>query len=204
VKHSGHALRPCDDQPCPDARQRFARLIPSDVTQSHKKGVTKPECSRIVLIVGMARLWRTAVSLDIFISTLTDNEIEKFDRAVVERAFRGIAVDQTGNYWNLQTPQRERTSVTVSVDEEATISAFSANRPPAYRSFPEFWNAMFEVLRETHTVLFWPACETVSHCCVANPKMAAHVSGDIVAALGEPAFVSSGAEIEAAMTRSFS
>ncbi len=99
------------------------------------------------------------MSLDIFISTLTHDDIEKFERAVVERAFRAIAVDQSGNYWNLQTPRQEKTSVTISVDEEESISAFSANRPPEYRSFPEFWNAMFEVLRETYTVLFWPACE---------------------------------------------
>jgi hypothetical protein len=188
-------------QPCSNATRCFAHITPGDVTQLRKKGVTRIECSRIVLIIGLSNQWSAAVSLDIFISTLTHDDIEKFERAVVERAFRAIAVDQSGNYWNLQTPRQEKMSVTISVDEEESISAFSANRPPEYRSFPEFWNAMFEVLRETYTVLFWPACESVPHCCVANPKM--HVSRDVVAALGEPAFVSSGAEIEAAMTRSF-
>jgi hypothetical protein len=38
--------------------------------------------------------------LDIFASTLTDDEAAQFDRAIVERAFKAIAVDQLGGYWN--------------------------------------------------------------------------------------------------------
>ena len=37
------------------------------------------------------------MSLDIFVSTLTEDEGAKFDRAIVERAFRAIAVDQQGD-----------------------------------------------------------------------------------------------------------
>jgi hypothetical protein len=142
------------------------------------------------------------MSLDIFISAMTDDEAGKFDRALVERAFQSIAVDQNGDYWNLQTRQREMTSVTISVAKEPQISHFSANRPPDYHSFPEFWDAMFDVLRQTHTLLFWPADGPIPHCCLANPDML--VSAEVINALGEPAFVTSGAEMEAAVDRSFS
>ena len=36
------------------------------------------------------------VSLDIYLLTLTDDETAEFDRAIVERAFKAIAVDQLG------------------------------------------------------------------------------------------------------------
>jgi hypothetical protein len=144
------------------------------------------------------------VSLDIFLSTLTDDEAAQFDRAIVERAFKAIAVDQLGGYWNLRTSEGEMTSATISVADQARISHFSANRPPDYGYFPEFWNAMFEVLRQTRTVLFWPAGGPKPHCCLANPDMTPQVPASLIDAIGEPAFVTSGAEIDAVLERSFS
>ena len=43
------------------------------------------------------------MSLDIYLLTLTDDEAAQFDRAIVERAFKDIAVDQLGDYWHLRT-----------------------------------------------------------------------------------------------------
>jgi hypothetical protein len=144
------------------------------------------------------------VSLDIFLSTLTDDEGASFDRAIVERAFKAIAVDQLGGYWNLRTPAGEMTSATISVADQPRISHFAANRPPGYGYFPEFWNAMFEVLRQTRTVVFWPAGGPKPHCCLANPDMISHGPASLIEAIGEPAFVTSGAEIDVVMQRSFS
>jgi hypothetical protein len=144
------------------------------------------------------------VSLDIFISAMTDDEADRFDRAIVERAFKAMAVDQSGDYWNLQTPQQEMTSVTISMEETSRVSRFSVNRPPDYHSFPEFWNAMFEVLQQTNTVLFWPAHGPIPHCCLANPDMIPQVPAELIDAIGKTAFVTSGAEREAVVDRSFS
>ena len=46
-----------------------------------------------------------------------------------------------------------------SVMIEPTIRGISdfGQSSALLRHFPEFWNAMFEVLRQTHTVLIWPA-----------------------------------------------
>ena len=139
------------------------------------------------------------VSLDIYLLTLTDDETAKFDRAIVERAFKDITVDQVGDYWHLRT-----TFGTVSVDDEPKIRGISVRSPPSYEHFPEFWNAMFEVLLQTHTVLIWPAGGPKPYCCLANPDMIPQVPQDFIESFGEPEFVASGAEIDAVMERSFS
>jgi hypothetical protein len=138
------------------------------------------------------------------VSTLTDDEAAQFDRAIVERAFKAIAVDQPGGYWNLRTPEGEMTSATISVADQPRISHFSANRPPGYGCVPEFWNAMFGVLHQTRTVLFWPAGGPKPHCGLVNPDMIPQVPASLIEAIGEPAFVTSGAEIDALMEHSFS
>jgi hypothetical protein len=70
---------------------------PAVVTQARKKGVTMHRwftyCSFVISWVLGPK-----VSLDIFVSTLTDDEAAQFDRAIVERAFKAIAVDQLGGY----------------------------------------------------------------------------------------------------------
>jgi hypothetical protein len=144
------------------------------------------------------------VSLDIFLSALTEDKAALFDRAIVERAFKAIAVDQLGGYWNLRTPKGEMTSATISVADQPRISHFSANRPPGYGYFPEFWNAMFDVLQQTRTVLFWPADGPKPHCCLANPDVIPHLPASLIEAIGEPALVTSGAQIDALLERSLS
>jgi hypothetical protein len=139
------------------------------------------------------------VSLDIFLVTLTDDEAVKFDRSIVERAFKYITSDQVGDHWHPRTAFG-----TVSVDDEPKIRGISVRSPPSYEHFPEFWNAMFEVLCQTRTVLVWPAGGPKPHCCLANPDMIPHVPADFVDSFGEPAFVASGEEIDAVMERSFS
>ena len=126
---------------------------PSLVIQARKKGVTTYRDVR-VLFFSQNRVFamESTVSLDIYLLTLTDDEAAKFDRVIVERAFKDITVDQVGDYWHLRT-----TFGTVSVDDEPKIRGISVRSPPSYEHFPEFWNAMFEVLLQTHTVLTWPA-----------------------------------------------
>ena len=63
---------------------------------------------------------------------------------------------------------------------------------------------MFEVLRQTRTVLFWPAGGPKPHCSLANPDMIPQVPPNFIESFGEPEFVASGAEIDAVMVRSFS
>ena len=76
------------------------------------------------------------MSFSIYVSTMNDDDENMFDRAGVERAFRDIAVDQTGGYWNLRSPDGRIASTTIFIKDKPTISGFSANRPPSYSRFP--------------------------------------------------------------------
>ena len=138
----------------------------------------------------------------VFVSTATNDERDMFDRAIVERAFKDIAVDQTGDYWNLRGPDGHIVSATIWIDDQPRISNFAADRPPSYSYFPKYWDAMFEILSQTRTVLFWPASVPRPHCCVADPALVPDLPKDMTDALGKPAIVSSGAEMDAAIARS--
>jgi len=139
------------------------------------------------------------MSFSIYVSAMNDDDENMFDRAVVERAFRDIAVDQTGGYWNLRSPDGRIASTTIFIKDKPTISGFSANRPPSYSRFPRFWDAIFEILSQTRTILFWPEGGPRPHCCVANGALLPDLPSEWANALGKPAIVSSGAEIEAAI-----
>jgi len=140
------------------------------------------------------------MSFSIYVSTMNNDDENMFDRSVVERAFRDISVDQTGGYWNLRSPDGRIASTTIFIEDKLKISGFSANRPPSYSGFPKFWNAMFEILRQTRTIIFWPAAKGPHpRCCVADLALVPDLSSDLTNALGKPAIVSAGAEIEAAI-----
>jgi len=139
------------------------------------------------------------MSFTIYVSTLNNDDSNMFDRAIVERAFKDIAVNQTGAYWNLRSPDGHVASATIFIEEQPKISGFAANRPPSYSGLPKFWNAMFEILSQTRTILFWPTAGPRPHRCVADPALVPDLPSDLTNALGKPAIVSSGAEIEAAI-----
>jgi hypothetical protein len=139
------------------------------------------------------------MSFSIYLSTMNNDDGNMFDRTVVERAFKEIAVNQAGTYWNIRSPDGHIASTTIFIGDQSMISGFSANRPPSYSGFPKFWNAMFEVSSQTRTILFWPAGGSRPHCCVADPALVPDLPSDLTHALGKPAIVSFGAEIEAAI-----
>lgn len=139
------------------------------------------------------------MSFSIYVSTVNNDDENMFDRAVVERAFKDITVNQAGAYWNLRSPDGHIASATIFIEEQPKISGFAANRPPSYSGFPKFWDAMFEILSQTRTILFWPAGGPRPHCCVADPALVPDLPSDLTDALGKPAIVSSGAETEAAI-----
>jgi hypothetical protein len=145
------------------------------------------------------------MSLDIFLSTVTGEEADNFERGIAERAFKDIVADEDGEHWHLRT-----CSATVLIHnarparQHSKIAGVSANRPPSYEYVPEFWEAMFEILVQTRTMMYWPAGGPLPHCCIANPAMISAVPANLIDTLGEPAFVSSGEDIHAVFDRSLS
>jgi hypothetical protein len=142
------------------------------------------------------------MSFSIYVSTIRNSETDTFDRSVVERAFKDIILKQTGDSWNVYTPDGYFTSAVVFIKDKPQISSFSVNRPALSYEFPKFWSAMFEILSQTRTVLFWPTGGPRPHSCIADPALILDLTDEWTRALGKPAVVSSGAEVEATLAHS--
>jgi hypothetical protein len=84
------------------------------------------------------------MGFDIHVSVTADDGRDEFDRSIVECAFKSLAVDQSGDSWNLPAPDGKLYYGAVFVDDQPRITNFMVSRPPVV---PEVWNAMFEVLR---------------------------------------------------------
>jgi hypothetical protein len=140
------------------------------------------------------------MSFDIFVCTMTEGDADFFDRSIAERAFEFIVEDLTGDQWALKAPGGGPCSGTVFIDDERKISGFSVNRPPGYEGFPEFWDAIFEVLRQTRAIVVWPG-DSPSYC-VANPDAISSLTPDFVEDFGPTVLVTSGLEIAATVERS--
>lgn len=137
-----------------------------------------------------------------FVLTIRDDIDDSFERAIVEKAFAPFLTDTSGDYWNLHDAQGQLRFVNMHVDDAQRIGSFSINRPPCYDSFPEFWNALYDVLSQTKTVLVWPGEGPHPTSCVGNRAFAEELPADFIEHMGMPAIVSSGAEIDAAIARS--
>jgi hypothetical protein len=137
------------------------------------------------------------MSFDIYVLVITEGDRDHFPRAMVERAFASIAIDLSGDHWILQPPNGESVMANVSIDEEALINGFSVNRPTHYDYFPELWDALYDVMRQTRTILFWPT--NSGCCCIANAAFAAELPADFVADWPKLTFASNGLDVHNAI-----
>jgi len=87
----------------------------------------------------------------------------------------------------------------MSVGNEELVMDLAINRPPAYDGFPEFWDAIFEVLRRTPTYRILLGVATHANCCIANPDILTELAADFAEARGGVRFVSSAVELVAAL-----
>ena len=91
----------------------------------------------------------------------------EFPRAIVERAFAPY-VDDVKDDWIPRLPTGEAASAWMSLKPGEMIDGFSINRPPGFEGFPGFWDAVFEVMRQTPTWCFIPGGGWEENCCVAQ------------------------------------
>ncbi|MGO9674939.1 MAG: hypothetical protein ACLPSF_12360 [Methylocella sp.] len=135
------------------------------------------------------------MSIDIFVYGFEEGY--KFDRLIAERALAPVVVlEMSGDYWEVRYPDGKAYSATISIDKEPQIRGFSINRPPR---FPEFWNAVFDVMRQTRVIMVWPGVGPHPRCCVARADLAPDVTFEIIGELGPPAIVTCGDDIHAAL-----
>jgi len=138
------------------------------------------------------------MGFDIFLMAGRGEE-NHFDRAIVERAFASIANETSSNWWDFHMPDGSSCSGELSIDPTPKIDGFAVHRPP---DLPRFWDALFDVLRQTRTFLVWPAPGPDPTYCVANEDWRSYIGEELTGHMGEPALVRSGAEIPAALEAS--
>jgi hypothetical protein len=135
------------------------------------------------------------MSADMFVIAIPGGE---FPRVIVERAFAPYVDDVKDSDWIPHLPTGEATSAWMSVEQGETIDAFSINRPPDYEGFPEFWDAVFDVMRQTSTWCVIAGGGWEQNCCVAHADL---ISDDMIEHAGARERVrvaSSGAELSTA------
>ena len=122
-----------------------------------------------------------------------------FDRAIAERAFESNANDTSSDWWNFHMSDGKSCAGELSIDQTPKINGFAVHGPP---NLPWFWDALFEVLRQTRTFLVWPAPGPGPSYCVANEDWKSYIGEELTGDMGEPVLVRSGAEIPAALDAS--
>lgn len=135
------------------------------------------------------------MSFDIFLKTADDDVA--LDRAIAERAFDGIVEMMDYSEWMLLDPDGNPCDIAIDV----LVDCIAVNRPPSFEAVPQFWNAMFEILRQTRSFLIWSSAGPYPSYCIAHPELIVSPPPALLADFGKPAIVGSGAEIDAAITR---
>ena len=133
------------------------------------------------------------MSFDIFVTGFAKGAVTSFDRAIVEQCFEALLGTREASGWRLKLPGWERIGAFLYVEDGDRIDGFSVNRPPDH---PLFWNALFEVLQQTPSVLFWPNDEPKPGACVARAELASDMPVEMLESIGAPAVVASGEEIK--------
>jgi hypothetical protein len=139
------------------------------------------------------------MSFDIFVIAADRDGSGRFERRIVEQAFGRFTPHIADDYWCLHHPNGEEIFATVSIDEGDLIESFSVNRPPSFEWFPEFWQALFEVLQATRTFLVWPALGANPTYCVANPELLANMPAELTDGMGPPATARCAQDIDLAI-----
>ncbi|MGD0141952.1 MAG: hypothetical protein ABSC92_02215 [Rhizomicrobium sp.] len=107
----------------------------------------------------------------------------KIPRSIVERAFVSLVKNVHDDDWYPRLPTGEVTSAWMRVEQGETIDSFSINRPPDYEGFPRFWEAIFEVMRQTPTWCIIPGAGWERNCCVVQADL---ISKEMIEFAGGP------------------
>jgi hypothetical protein len=141
-----------------------------------------------------------AMSFDMFVLMIRLDGVDFFERAIAERAFARYVDDLESGEWHFRKIHGESYGTRILIAEGQLIDGLSINRPPSYEKWPDFWNALYDVLRQTRTFLLWPDAGQRPHYCVGNPVFLDEFPSEYVTEHGKPAVASSGAELETAVS----
>jgi hypothetical protein len=126
------------------------------------------------------------MGFDLFLLSFQNGESSTFPISLVERRFGAYATSRDEDWWVLEYPDGGYCEVFIDATGEV-VETFMVARPPASL---EFWQALFELLRETPSCLCWPGGGPL----IANPSVRDQLpkgKGE----LGEPTIVSTPEQI---------
>jgi hypothetical protein len=126
------------------------------------------------------------MSFDIFLACVQNGEISTFPRILVETAFAPFIESRDESSWKLAGCLAD-----VWIDAQAEINGFGVSRPPGDEH--PFWQALFDLMRQTPTVLYWPAADDAA--VVADESVIAHMPPDMIESVGRPTVVGTALEI---------
>jgi hypothetical protein len=128
------------------------------------------------------------MSFDIFIQRCERGNPAPIARPVIEREFGPFIRSRSAGF--RQAAYDDGGTADIYIQDEGDIDGFSVSRPP---NSPAFWVNVFNILRDTGSVLYWPGGGQAS--LVVSADAVEHVPLDFIEALGKPSVVVSAAEI---------
>lgn len=132
------------------------------------------------------------MSFDIFLGCFHGGEVSDFPSSVIEKAFGPFTITKEPTCRVLAYPDGGHSEL--YVDDTPAVSDFMVARP--CRS-PEFLQGLFDVLRETTSILYWG-----QGCVIADAAVIPHLPPDMLESLGEPTFAAKPDDIDAAINKS--
>jgi hypothetical protein len=89
----------------------------------------------------------------VFVQAINGDEKAYFERAIAERLFASHVHDLSGDEWEIHWPDGGACFARVHIDDTLMVGGFSVERPPG---FVEFWDTMYQLMKETGALLLWP------------------------------------------------
>ena len=128
------------------------------------------------------------MSFDLDLVCLKDGLPDTFSSKIVHQALDRFVSFQDGSHRKLSFPDGGGEMFTDYGEETDGVSISSA-------SGHQIYDALYEILRQTHSVLIW----SFGGCVVADESVIADCPEELIESLGQPIVVHSGAEIVAAV-----
>ena len=131
------------------------------------------------------------MSFDLYIQSFENGEPAGMSRQAVRNAFRGALSELERDYWQLTYGPGESCELMLSPLEHLGehIHNITVSRPCSNNLL---WQGLAELLAIGNTVLYFPGCRGPL---LLNRAVAGHLPQDMLAALGLPIVVGSGADI---------
>jgi hypothetical protein len=128
------------------------------------------------------------MSFDIFVQRFEHGTPAPIPRAAVDREFAPVTQSRSDDF--RQAAYDDGGTADIYLKDEGDIDGFMVSRPP---NSPAFWTSIFNILRDTRSVLYWPGGGQAS--LVVSPEVIDHLPPDFIEALGKPSVVTQAAEI---------